>query len=174
MVGIYNFSLKRDRVAADIGIVLGAAVWGDSPSPVFEERIKHAINLYHNGDVKQLIFTGGVGNKDEPAESEVARTYAIKNGIPEDNIFIETSSKNTFENITESKKIMDNIGVNSVLIISDPLHMKRAITMAKDLEMSAYSSPTPTTRYRSWKTKLGLLSSETYYYIGYLLRKLYL
>lgn len=56
---------------ADVAIVLGAAVWQDKPTPVFEERIKHGINLYQRGAVEVLIFTGGVGWGDELAESEV-------------------------------------------------------------------------------------------------------
>ncbi|MGF6354254.1 vancomycin permeability regulator SanA [Paenibacillus sp. 4624] len=45
--------------ASDAAIVLGAAVQGDIPSPVFRERIEQAIRLYKVGTVRNLIFTGG-------------------------------------------------------------------------------------------------------------------
>jgi uncharacterized SAM-binding protein YcdF (DUF218 family) len=47
--------------------------------------------------------------------------------------------------------------------VSDPLHMKRAMMMADDLDIAAVSSPTPTSRYRSLKTKLGFLLRELYF-----------
>ncbi len=169
MFSIYTYSFESEDVTTDAAIILGAAVWKDSPSPVFKERIKHAINLYKNGKVRYLIFTGGFGNGEKFAESEVAKAYAIRNGIPNNSIFIETSSKITFDNLKESKKIMDKQRIHSVLIVSDPLHMKRAITMAKDLGMVAYTSPTPTSQYKTWKTKFELLSWETSYYIGHLI-----
>jgi uncharacterized SAM-binding protein YcdF (DUF218 family) len=41
--------------------------------------------------------------------------------------------------------------------------MKRAMMMADDLGMTSVSSPTPTSRYRSLKTKLGFLHRELYF-----------
>ncbi len=170
MINIYRYSFVIEDIKADAAIVLGAAVWGDSPSPVFRERINHAINLYKDGKVDYLIFTGGVGNADELAESEMAKVYAIDKGIPENAILTETSSTITLENIQEAKKLMNQTGLKTALIVSDPIHMKRAMIMAKRSGMTAYTSPTTTSRYRTWKTKLDFLLSETYYYIGYLVR----
>ena len=172
MTSIYKYSFISENEEADAAIVLGAAVWKNSPSPVFKERINHAINLYKSKKVDFLIFTGGVGDDDELAESEVAKAYTINSSIPEDVIFIETSSKITFDNLKQAKKIMNETGVDSVLIVSDPLHMKRAMTMAKSLGLIAYSSPTLTSRYKSWTTKLNFLCWETYYYLGHLLNRL--
>ena len=53
--------------------------------------------------------------------------------------------------------------MDSAIIVSDPMHMKRAMMMAGDLEVVAVSSPTPTSRYRSFKTKLGFLLREVYF-----------
>ncbi len=172
MMSIYKYSFVTENVKADAAIVLGAAVWKNSPSPVFQERINHAINLYKNKKVDFLIFTGGMGDADDLAESEVAKAYAINNGVPEDVIFIETSSTITFENLKESKKIMSDMGIDSVLIVSDPVHMKRAMMMTNDLGIKAYSSPTPTSQYKSWHAKLKFLFSETYYYFGYFIKNL--
>ncbi len=67
-ISIYLYGNKINHTQADAAIVLGAAVWGEEPSPVFRERINHAINLYKNQDVNKIIFTGGVGESNEPAE----------------------------------------------------------------------------------------------------------
>jgi uncharacterized SAM-binding protein YcdF (DUF218 family) len=82
---------------------------------------------------------------------------------------IEEKSHTTYENIVYAKQLADAQGVRKVLIVSDPLHMKRAMTMARDLGLSANPSPTPSTRYQGLRSQATLLAHETYYYIGYLL-----
>jgi uncharacterized SAM-binding protein YcdF (DUF218 family) len=61
-----------------------------------------------------------------------------------------------------------------VLIVSDPLHMKRAVSMARDVGLKAEPSPTPSTRYRGLRSQAGQLAYETYYYVGYLLSRPFL
>ena len=173
MIQIACYADVRDDGPADAVIVLGAAVWEDAPSPVFAARLDHAITLYHQGRVHALIFTGGVGEGDTLAESEVARTYALAQGVSETDIFSETVSHITLTNLTEAKCIVQEQGFDRVLLVSDPLHMKRAITIARDLGLNAYPSPTPTSRYRTWKTQTGFLLRETYFYTGYLLRRFF-
>ncbi|HEX5790824.1 MAG TPA: YdcF family protein, partial [Luteolibacter sp.] len=63
----------------------------------------------------------------------------------------------------EAKAVMDAKGLQSAIIVSDPLHLKRASEMAEDLGMSTVCSPTPTTRYRSLGTKLRFLMRELYF-----------
>lgn len=167
MVQVYSYSLERDTTPADAAIVLGAAVYRDRPSPVFRERINHAIDLYHDGTVKFIIFTGAVGNRDELAEAEVARTYAMQRGVPAEAILIETISTTTEENLREAGRILEENNLGRVLIVSDPLHMKRAILTARDLGLDAHPSPTPTSRYRTWRSQLTFLLRETYFYTTY-------
>ena len=155
-------------------MVLGAAVWTAEVSPVFRERINHAINLYRTGQVRKVIFTGGQGNPGEPTESSAARDYALQSGLPASDILIEEKSHNTYENILYAKQLADKNGIKKVLIVSDPLHMKRAMAMATDMGLAASPSPTPSTRYRGLSSQIGLLAHETYYYIGYLLRRPFL
>jgi uncharacterized SAM-binding protein YcdF (DUF218 family) len=170
-LSIYSYRNTASDVQADAAIVLGAAVWGNELSPVFRERVNHAIELYRSGRVRKLIFTGGQGNQDEEAESVAARQYARQRGVPAGDILIEDRSHTTYENLLYAKQVADDHGLNKVLIVSDPLHMKRAMLMARDMGMEADPSPTPTTRYQSVKSQAGLLAYETYYYIGYLLHR---
>jgi len=167
-VSIYRYGHTSTDVKADAAIVLGAAVWGEQVSPVFRERINHAIDLYRQGKVRKIIFTGGQGNKDEETEAVAAREYAIRSGIPNQDIFIEQSSHTTYENVLYAKQVADAHGLKKVLIVSDPLHMKRAVAMARNIGLDAYPSPTPTTMYQGWRSQMGSLAHETYYYIGYL------
>jgi|SRR5688572_6222013 len=172
-VRIYTYGNNVADVNGDAAIVLGAAVWGDEVSPVFRERINHSIDLYRTGKVRKIIFTGGQGNRDELTEAAEARQFALKNGIPEKDILIEEASHTTYENVINAKRLADAHGLKKVLIVSDPLHMKRAVAMAKDIGLEAYPSPTPTTRYQGWRSQLESLTHETYYYIGYLARTVF-
>jgi uncharacterized SAM-binding protein YcdF (DUF218 family) len=168
---IYSYSTTVSDQPADAAIVLGAAVWGDDVSPVFKERINHAVELRRSGKVRKIIFTGGQGNRNEPTEAAAARQYAIDQGISPADILLEEKSHTTYENLLFAREVVVARGLKGVLIVSDPLHMKRAVTIALDLGLDAYPSHTPTTRYEGRAKQLGLLAHETYYYIGYLIRR---
>jgi uncharacterized SAM-binding protein YcdF (DUF218 family) len=170
---IFSYSNYSSNNKADGIVVLGAAIWGNQPSPVFRERINHAINLYKDGYAHTLIFTGGKGNPNELSEAEIAKQYAIERGIPSKDILVEALSKTTEQNLCYAKQLAIDHHLETLIIVSDPLHMKRAMRIARDIGLKAYSSPTPTTRYRSLITKTGFLARETYYYQQYLLRHLF-
>jgi len=160
---IWNFGDEDNAENSDCIIVLGAAAYGDKPSPVFEERIKHAIALFQKGGAPIIIFTGGRGEGASHAESEVGASYAVAKGVNRAAISIEKRSRTTNQNLMEAKNLMDTAGMKSAIIVSDPLHLKRASMMADDIGILAVTSPTPTTRYRSLRTKLGFLVREIYF-----------
>lgn len=172
-VSIISFSGRDETRPADAAIVLGASVYDNSPSPVFRERINHAIDLYNDGYVKAIIMTGGVGDGNIRSEADIAREYAEKKGVPAGAIYEEELSRVTLQNLENAKQIMVEHHMDTALVVSDPLHMKRAMTYAYDLNMEAYSSPTPTSLYQSWKTKLPFLIREEFYYAGYGLLRLF-
>lgn len=167
-VEIWRFGHRDSAAKSDCVIVLGAAVDDADPSPVYEERIQHAVSLYQRGEAGKIIFTGGYGEGAKHAESEVGAQRAISLGVPAADVFTETHSHTTQENLTEAANVMDSLGLRSAIIVSDPLHLKRASKMARDLELEVVTSPTPTSRYRSWRTRVGFLARELYFYHHYL------
>ena len=166
---IVEAGTTRAKQRADVAIVLGAAVYGDRPSPVFEERIKHGVSLYRSGQVGKLLFTGGYSSRNKGTEAIVGGRYAARHGVPPLAILMETQSHTTRENLVNARRVMQANGLSRALIVSDPLHLKRALQMAKDLHMDAEPSPTPTSRFRSLRTKAGFLLRELYFYNHYLL-----
>lgn len=168
---IWKYAGRTVNISSDAAIVLGAAVWEGKPSPVFQGRIDHALWLYDQQYVDKLIFTGGRGSEDEVAESEAAKQYAIEHGVPERDILIETTSAITEQNLYYADKIGDAAGLSSYLIVSDPLHMKRAMVMAEDMGLEANPSPASRSAYQSVRSKLPFLCREVLYYIGYHLVK---
>lgn len=165
---IWSFSDKVQLVKTDVAVVLGAAAWEDEPSPVLRERINHSIWLYENDYVDKIIFTGGKGEGDQYAESEVARDYAIKNNVNAEDILIETTSKITEENLKYAYAIAVEENFDTFTIVSDPLHMKRALLMAKNIGMEAYSSPTQSSVYKTLNSKVPFFLRELFFYTGYI------
>lgn len=154
-----------DDVRADAIIVLGAAAYDARPSPVFEERIRHGIDLYKRDRAPTLIFTGGFGgNGARFSESQVARRYAIRNGVPDSAILIETASRNTIENLSQAAALMRARKLGRAIIVSDPLHMSRALRICGNVEIACLGSPTPTSRYRSFATRWRFLINEIYFF----------
>jgi uncharacterized SAM-binding protein YcdF (DUF218 family) len=176
---IFSFPVAKSIEGADAIVVLGAGVSGNKPSPVFEERLNHAISLFQTGNARKLIFTGGYGNQvpgtnageqaHGNAESLVARQYAISQGIRPKDILIETQSHTTRQNLLEAQKILVREGLNHCIIVSDPMHMTRAMMMAEDLGIDATAAATPTSRFRTMKTKIPFLIREMYFYHHYLI-----
>ena len=63
----------------------------------------------------------------------------------------------------KAKVIAEAQGFSTLVIVSDPLHMRRAMEIADRLDLEAVSSPTPTSRYQSWEPKLSFFLREVYF-----------
>lgn len=167
-VQIVQYGNVDEKKHCNVAIILGAATTDGEVSPVYRERINHGVWLYKNGYVDYLIMTGGVGEGNETSDAFAAKQYAIEKDVPEQAIRIEEQSTITEENLEYAKAIMDTHSMDTAIIVSDPLHMKRAMLMTNDYGITGYSSPTPTTMYRSAKTQLPFLAREVFLYLGYL------
>jgi len=166
-ISIVSYGKTDGKANSDVAIVLGAGTSNGEVSPVYRERINHGIWLYENDYVDYLILTGGIGEGNNASDAYIAKQYALSKSVPEQAIFIEEKSTITEENLENAKAIMDENSFDTAIIVSDPLHMKRAMLMAGDYGIDACSSPTPTTMYRSFKTKIPFLAREEFFYIGY-------
>ena len=156
---------RDDARPADAIIVLGAAAYDAKPSPVFEERIRHGIDLYRRGLAPKLIFTGGYGGVGARfSESQVARLYALRQGVPDKAILIESLSRNTHDNLRQASLLMQQHQLHDVIVVSDPLHMARALRISKELGIRAVGSPTPTSRFRTFATRWRFLLQEVYFF----------
>jgi uncharacterized SAM-binding protein YcdF (DUF218 family) len=167
---IVLYSSETTDQAAQAAVVLGAAAWGNRPSPVYRERINEAIRLYQQGRVKTLIFTGGTPVLGYPSESAVGREYARLQGIPDSAILVDTKSRSTFENLVQARELMKTVGIQSILLVSDPLHMKRAMYIVGELGMDAQPAPTDSSRVQSWSSRVQFLWRETWSYAEQLMK----
>jgi uncharacterized SAM-binding protein YcdF (DUF218 family) len=94
----------------------------------------------------------------------VARRYAVRRQIPQGDILIETVSRTTRQNLLEARALMQREGMRSAIIVSDPLHMARALRLCRELGIDALASSTPSTRFRSFHTSWRFLLQEVYFF----------
>ncbi len=147
----------------ETAIVLGAAVIGDQPSPVFAARLEHALTLYRADRAGRILVTGGRSPEDSLAEGAAGAAWLQARGVPATAILIEDRSNTTRQNLINAHLVLGD-GVRApVLIVSDPLHMRRALAMAAAEGFDARPAPTPTTRYRSLATQVPFLAREVWF-----------
>ena len=150
----------------DAIVVLGAAHYGNEPSPVFAARIDHAVELWLQGVAPYLVVTGGRAPGDTTAEADIAQEYAEDRGVPADAILAERKGRDTAESLENVAAIMRARGLRSALFVSDRTHMLRVLRIATDLGIRAYGSPTatspsdldPTARAEATIHELGALA----------------
>ena len=123
---------------------MGAAQYDGRPSPLFAARLDHAIALFHAGVAPRLIVTGGKREGDRTTEAASARAYAIAHDVPPGAILAEDQSRTTLASIRGVAAVMDQAGLRSAVLVSDPTHMLRVLRMAADEGIQGYGSPTRT------------------------------
>ena len=136
---------RRDEARpADAIIVLGAAQYAGRPSPVLRARLDHAIGLWKQGLAPMLVLTGGTGAGDTTSEAVVGKRYAVRQGIPEAAIEMETEGRTTIESLQAVAALGELDEHPSVILVSDPFHMLRLSILARRLGMVPLTSPTRT------------------------------
>lgn len=127
---------RQDRTA----IVLGCEVNNDgTPSALLQSRLDAGIEYLNNHKNSVIIVSGGMTSSGY-SEGKVARNYLISREIPENRIFDDQSAASTYQNLLFAKNIIQNNHLNEkVIIITNPFHQRRAITLAKELDLDAVS-----------------------------------
>ena len=167
-VDIWRFASESSRDRADAALVLGAAVIGSTPTPVLVERLRHAETLFKSGQVAKIVVTGGLSAEDDLTEAQASKDWLVAAGVPADDVLLEDRSRTTIENLAFARPVLETNGIGSVLVVSDPLHMRRALMIADRVGISAQPSPMPTSRYQSWQTTLPFLAREVWFMGQYL------
>jgi len=150
------WSSRDEARPAQAIVVLGAAQYAGRPSPVLRARLDHALDLWRRHLGKLLILTGGTGVGDTTSEAAVGRTYAIKHGVPDTVILMETEGRTTSESMRAVAGMLETRGLQTALLVSDPFHMLRLRILARRFGFTPYTSPTQTSpispnREQRWK-----------------------
>jgi len=107
----------------------------------YQERVKQAVDLYREGMAPWVIFSSGFTFAFQ--EAEVMRELAVAHGVPASAVILETKARNTSENVTFVKAILEEHGWHSILLVSTPYHMRRAVWTFRKAAPSVTVIPAP-------------------------------
>ena len=130
------------------GIVLGGFISYNVKTeeayfnPASDRFIETAL-LYKKGNIGKIIIAAGNGYivKHNFQEASFVKDRLVELGIPQQDIFTDGLSRNTYENAVNSKKICDSLHLSGpFLLISSAMHLPRAekLFMKQKLDIRAY------------------------------------
>ena len=109
------------------GIVFGNSM-------LLKERVMTAVEAYKSNRVKKLIFCGGNGgisnlDKDVVPEAIKMKVLAVELGVSEEDILVDDTSNNSFENVDNAFKLIGNENISSIAVITSEFHLKRCMAI---------------------------------------------
>lgn len=106
-----------------IAVVFGAAVRRGHPTPVLQDRLDAAIQLYHLRKVNHLIMSGD-GRAPEYDEPGVMAQYAIQHGVEPEDITLDRQGLRTYDTCFRARTVYD---ANEVILVTQAYHLPRAL-----------------------------------------------
>ena len=128
----------------DCILVLGCKVKADGePSPMLLDRLITGTELYKNGAAPKLLMSGDHG-RETYNEVDVMKNYALSNGIPSEDVFMDHAGFSTYDSIYRAKYIFQ---AKKVIIVTQEYHLQRALYLAHKLGLEAYGVPADLREY---------------------------
>ena len=126
----------------DAIVVLGAALRpGGRPSPALVRRIETAARLFAAGRAPRVLVTGGAPGGGAVSEADAMRRALLAQGVPEAAILVEDRARDTLENARFSIPILRSVGVSRAIVVTDGVHMRRALSLFRLLGMPCEPAP---------------------------------
>jgi SanA protein len=165
---IHDISAIHDIEPADCALVPGALVYGSGQlSWVLRDRVDYGIALYNAGKVKKLLLTGDHGQKDYD-EVNAMKDYAMAQGVPQDDIFLDHAGFSTYESMYRAR---DVFRASRVIVVTQEFHLSRAVYNARQLGLDAEGVASNPRRYGN-ETKDALRESfarvKDFFYVNLL------
>ena len=90
-------------------------------------RLDHALELYREGMIDNLICVGGISlvKKRGVSGSYMMRDYLIRKGVPGSRVMYDSVSYDSFSNWEEARRMLVSNGWKTVTLISSPFHLYR-------------------------------------------------
>ncbi|MFD3812253.1 YdcF family protein [Rhodococcus sp. NPDC058639] len=141
-IRVWQVARIDDRTPADAIVVLGAAQYSGTPSSVFEARLEQALKLYEAGVSPRIVTVGGKQEGDLFTEAAAGKNYLVSRGVPAESIIAVEEGSDTLLSVEAVSRDMDELGLSSAVLVSDPWHSLRTRTMARDSGLDAWTAPT--------------------------------
>ena len=119
----------------DCILVLGCFVKDDGrPSDMLFDRLTRGVELYDMGAAPKLLMSGDHG-REEYDEVAAMKQFAIDEGIPSEDVFMDHAGFSTYESVYRAKEIFQ---ADKILIVTQEYHLYRALYIANQLGVEAY------------------------------------
>ena len=118
------------------------------PGPALTRRTRHAAALWHDGIAPLVLCTGGQSEYYPRTEAAACREILLAAGLPDEAILTEERSRSTEENAIYSKRLLDDLRLSRLVLVSDSYHMLRAGWLFGMQGIETYASPVPADRIR--------------------------
>ncbi len=156
---------------ADAIVVMGAAQLDGRPGEVLTARLKETARIYNNNFAPKIYTLGAGAPGDRFTEARAGRNWLIKNKISKSAVIEVPYGRDSFRSIKAfSKKIKSSkmqSQVRDIIIVTDPYHCLRSMTMANDQGFIATCSPTKVGIASLEKVGFKYLVRETGAYLAY-------
>lgn len=126
-----------DRTGTDAIVVLGAAQYDGTPSPVLKGRLDHALELYREGVAPRIVLTGSKQASDRFTEAYAGFTYLLAKGVPEGAMSVVTDGASTYESLAATARVLKDQDVDRVTLVSDGYHNRRMLGIASEVGLDA-------------------------------------
>jgi uncharacterized SAM-binding protein YcdF (DUF218 family) len=151
----------------DVIVVLGAAQLNGRPGGVLQARLDEAKRIYDLGLAPRIITVGAGAPGDRTTEAASGKYWLTTNGIKSKNVTALEVGRDTWVSTENYVKFMKLKNIKDVIIVTDPFHCRRAMTMANDLGVVATCSPVQTGPNALDKSGKRYLMRETGAYLSY-------
>jgi uncharacterized SAM-binding protein YcdF (DUF218 family) len=151
----------------DVIVVLGAAQLNGRPGEVLEARLQEAKRIYELGLASHIITVGAGAPGDRTTEAASGKYWLSTNGVKSRNITSLEVGRDTWVSTQNYVKFMKLKDWKDVIIVTDPFHCRRAMTMANDLGAIATCSPVKTGPNALENSGKRYLVRETGAYLAY-------
>jgi len=95
-------------------------------------RVLYAAQIYKEGKAAHILLSGGDIEWLDDGSTTPAEDMAVilsQLGIPQDALWLETASKNTYENALYAKEFLEEQGIDQILLVTSAMHMPRAVAL---------------------------------------------
>lgn len=133
-----------DRRAVDAIVVMGAAQYDGRPTPQFQARLDHALELWMDGVAPIIVTTGGNQPGDRFTEGGSGAKYLNERGVDSSSLVVEEAGSTTRQSLVGVAGLLFERGAEHVVIVTDPFHALRSQLIAQDLGLHVSLSSTQT------------------------------
>jgi uncharacterized SAM-binding protein YcdF (DUF218 family) len=152
---------------ADVIVVLGAAQLDGRPGEVLQARLDEAKRIYDLGLAPRIITVGAGAPGDRTTEAASGKYWLTTNGVKSKNVTALEVGRDTWVSTENYVKFMQLKKMKDVIIVTDPFHCRRSMTMANDLGVVATCSPVQTGPNSLDNSGKRYLIRETGAYLSY-------